>query len=1492
MDRPSDWHPDITLEQRSDEQGQAEISEHLTRLQRLLDAAVDGIVVLDGECTIQFASEAVQSSLGYDGAWLTGRPIGAMLASETGNTTFDVETTAEFRAVLSAESSLAVALEAADGTVVPVTLTTSPLDSGGVVCLITDGLTDEVDQQQPVAGENSQQQYRTVVQTIADPIYVLDETGEIQQVNDAMVEYTGYEREKLLDRSVDEIMSAQEEQTVTETLRTMVHSGEHEAKTVEATLVTSDGELLLTEARISALTDEEGRYAGAVGVLRDIGDRKERERDLELLKEVLTRVFRHNIRNELMIIQGHAEMATDDEERLQSHLDTILDTSQRLLDHSEKARLIERVIETDELHDINLTGEVDTVIERLRNEHPEATIAVDVPDETTVVAHPDIGSAITELVENAVIHAEGDPTVDLWAEEHETFQTLYVQDRSGGLSEHELDVLRSGSESRFEHSSGVGLWLVRWLVEYSEATLLVHRTTDGTLMGIRFYRSTKSDDERTRIDVNSPVARVPARIREFDHPAGDSVVGRTDELHELENHYDATKRTGGHAVFISGDVGAGKTTLVNEFQTRLTDSDDPPVVATGSCVRDVTPPYHGIRQVLTSLSLDADQQELLADVASGVDDDPETVKHRRQALFADIAAKIREIATEQPVVLVLEDVHWADTTTIDLLEYLLEEVGRWARPVLFVGTYRHSEIDDQHPLTAVLSHADESGREQVLELSPLEHGDVAMVLEDILGVEKLPEDFVDAVQTQTGGSPLFVDAIGQQLADQLGPELVATELPADPAEVTLPDTVETVVTDRRDKLDEAALSVLELGAVVGNRVPLDLLLAASTRPTAVLLDHVEELVDAGLWERRDGTIQFVHGVVREQALQAIDESRRKALHERVATEIETVYSESLADHYGQLAKHYQKAGILEKALSYYQRAGDQSMELYAHERARQQYCTGRALAEAIGDDTALLALTEKVVDVSLAIGEYEDVSEHLEFLRGHVGPDATDRRQQIALLEAKHARLQSEFDAAIEAATAGIEIDRTPSETLCRLLGQKGTAERQQSKYEEARETAQKQREMATEIGNTAMEGDGYRKLGVIAKNEGEYEMAAGYQKQALERFEAVGDRKRIANVRTHLGVIADMQGEYDEAIHHYQQAKEMFEEMSLRQNRAYAETNLGAVAFERGRYDRAYDAYTDALTTFTELGDTHALGITRMNLGELTRERGEFDRAREYYQEALAELEDVGDTRSVAMVRAGLGRTATAQGNYTHAKAELEAAYSVYEETDNEADIGRVLTALGTVARKRKNTDRAREYFEDALAAYEAIGDDHRIARPHLELARLDRQEGVIEQAIDRVERAGEIASENEDNDLAADCYVERGCLARHREAVDRAHEHFDDALALYEKMGDEHGVATVRLQQGKLARTELQYNEAQTLFERAFQTFETIEALDDALRTLEKLVETCRELDQHDRAHQWCQQAQELLVEGPDGLQPLHEEWITRQVSELENAGDETLD
>lgn len=480
----SDWGPTVDRKLLSGADNEDELEAEIEMIERLVDAAVGSVISLDGAGYVGFADEGVRSLLGYDPDRVVGSSVQELLASQSVvDELFDVTSASAFRErVLGGGevSDLTVPLESVDGTVVPVSLSTVAVENRCVVCLL----------QETESHEHERAFAHRVVDSANDPIYAVDPSGTVRWANKAMGRYVGYDREELLGRPIRELVpDAESGQQTGGGLE--LAGRDQQARTIETALVTSTGESILSEVSIAPLTGEGDEYAGSVGVLRDITERTERERQLELLKKMLTRVFRHNVRNELTVIQGHAELVRlADNNEIADHGDAIIESARRLFDHSEKARLIERVLETETLDRKNIAREARAAVTSVTWNHSDTDIDVDLPEEVVVEAHPEIRKAIEELVENAIIHTPPDqqPSVAVWLEEDDQTVRLCVEDNAGGLADHEFEVLQTGKESDLEHGSGVGLWLVRWLAESSDAELLVDPVDGGTLMSIQFHR--------------------------------------------------------------------------------------------------------------------------------------------------------------------------------------------------------------------------------------------------------------------------------------------------------------------------------------------------------------------------------------------------------------------------------------------------------------------------------------------------------------------------------------------------------------------------------------------------------------------------------------------------------------------------------------------------------------------------------------------------------------------------------------------------------------------------------------------------------------------------------------------------------------------------------------------------------------------------------------------------------------------------------------------
>ncbi|WP_308220121.1 histidine kinase N-terminal 7TM domain-containing protein [Halorientalis marina] len=248
---------------------------------------------------------------------------------------------------------------------------------------------------------------------------------------------------------------------------------------------------------VTPISYEGGDVSGRLVVLRDVTELKEREAELALLKQVLARVLRHNVRNSLSVVISRAETLEERTTGEEADLAAgIVEQSRTLARRSEKARSIERIVDRDQRlveRDIcrSLTGLVDS----FKNEFLDADIELDVPPTCRVRADSGIDVALENLLENALLHGDS-PTVTVTVERTAERALIRVVDDGPGIPDHELAVLDAESETPLEHGSGIGLWLVTWILDRSDGTVSFERTDGRTVATVELQRVPENDVDR------------------------------------------------------------------------------------------------------------------------------------------------------------------------------------------------------------------------------------------------------------------------------------------------------------------------------------------------------------------------------------------------------------------------------------------------------------------------------------------------------------------------------------------------------------------------------------------------------------------------------------------------------------------------------------------------------------------------------------------------------------------------------------------------------------------------------------------------------------------------------------------------------------------------------------------------------------------------------------------------------------------------------------
>src|SRR3954447_2093539 len=431
--------------------------------------------------------------------------------------------------------------------------------------------------------------------------------------------------------------------------------------------------------------------------------------------------------------------------------------------------------------------------------------------------------------------------------------------------------------------------------------------------------------------------------------AGGVFVGRERELERLRESVDTALAGRGSLQLLVGEPGIGKTRAAEELATYAHVSGAR--VYWGRCREDEgAPAYWPWVQAIRSYARDADPvalawqlgggaaevARLIPEVAEKLDIEPGEGADSEKArfrLFDSITSLLLAAARDRPIVIVLDDLHWADEPSLLLLRFAARELA--SSGLLILGTYRDVELGRHHPLARMLgemSGIEGSGR------IPLRGLSVAAVERyiEMTASTPSPPGLAEAVQVQTDGNPFFVGEVVRLLASE--GTLTAGGSAAD---LEIPQGVREVVGRRLDRLSEETNEALRVAAVIGRDFDRELVgLVAEQSPEELMQAAREAIAERLVTDLGDGQYSFAHALVRDTLYEELSPPKRSVLHERAGLAIEEVCGGVVDERLGELAHHFLAAaprGDLDKAIDYAQRAGEQDMEQLAYEDAADVY---------------------------------------------------------------------------------------------------------------------------------------------------------------------------------------------------------------------------------------------------------------------------------------------------------------------------------------------------------------------------------------------------------------------------------------------------------------------------------------------------------------------------------------------------------------------------
>lgn len=768
------------------------------------------------------------------------------------------------------------------------------------------------------------------------------------------------------------------------------------------------------------------------------------------------------------------------------------------------------------------------------------------------------------------------------------------------------------------------------------------------------------------------------------------VAGREAQLERLRASFANALNGKPQVVLLSGNAGAGKTVLIREFCKQVQRSNANVVVACGQCAGGRGDPYLPFIEIARLLTGDvagdlgprivdhtnaqrlknigvttaeimvevggdlvgifvpgADLLERVVSVvgkALGIAWIPHLKKQvenpssregfKPEQFFEQFSRVLSTLATTAPLILTVDDLHWADNGSLELLFYLARRLRSATNlPILLLGTYRPAEIrlgrdGGRHPLEGIVNEVRRYWPDAEIDLEKAQGGETGLAfVEALVDTEpnRLDADFRMFLFRRTDGHPLFTVEILRMLK-QRGTLVKDSDdrwVLVQPITLEeLPDSVEAVIEERIQRLERQLRDILTCGSVEGERFTAEIIARVRQVEEMKLADQLNDELEKRHFlvvstsevraaQKRLHTYRFIHAIFQQYVYENLSEMQRQQLHRAVGETLEALYADNAAMVAAQLARHFNVAGEDERAIKYLMLAGDQAATAYANADALRQYLRARqVIARSDGDRTVQqyrlacslariyarqgrpserLAEISRMLQLAEALGDKKKVGEAHIFQSAYfIGSgDYLSGRQ-----------------AADEALMVLNEINDEQGAAEARLA--LGEACEHLARHDEALQHLRAAADMFQHHGNRTGLADAVRLQALVHLHRNDYPEALAQAEQAVALYKQSGDRIGEDEALRYIGDIHHARGEYEEALEVYESVLRIRRQIGNRAREGGALGDMGDVHLFVGNYQESLELHCQSLAIDEEVGYRygqawchHDIGVIRSNLAE-----------------------------------------------------------------------------------------------------------------------------------------------------------------------------------------------------------------------------------------------------------------------------------------------------
>jgi len=883
-------------------------------------------------------------------------------------------------------------------------------------------------------------------------------------------------------------------------------------------------------------------------------------------------------------------------------------------------------------------------------------------------------------------------------------------------------------------------------------------------------------------------------VSDLKHQRRRPLIDREKPLKLLHTCWRQVQSRQGQLVFVTGEPGVGKTSLVQQFAVEC----EPPVLLIGRCQEpDSSPIYQPFTEALRTYFatvppelLDEEARRhishfsrLVPEVHQILPDLPKPPmlepKQEQLRLMSNLTQFIKQATVERPWLLILDDLHWADRSSLDLLRYLGHHLPTMA--LLIVATYRDDELERGHALWQTLRDLNSFPNARTITLGRLDHDGVEQVLANIWK-QPAPVALTERIYEQTAGNPFYVEEIAKTLVDDglIIAQAGQWHFP-DIEEVRLPRSVREAVWRRIHYLSPDTQSLLRQAAVLGQTFRFDDLREMSGLSEWEVLEHLDVALERQLlWEEPtlgESLLCFSHVEVQYVLYDDMGPLRRRMLHRQAGEALERRALADLNPLAEELAHHFCKADEFDRALVYSIQAARQAQADYANEtalvwytntldmlnqldpresvsfqrlrlpvhkflgevltlmgrydEALNHYYSAQALVEAEamtdGKNRSLADLCGSVATVYERRSEYDAAFKYLEAGLNYLGDDKfNNEAARIFLVGARAFDHQGQLDQAIDWCQRSLVIVsqiRSPEaqQTMAQVFNRLSAICLFRGYFDVVIHFCQESIDIHREIGNVAGEVSPHTHLGVAYFLQGIWAKAEEAYATSLNIAKKVGDIDGYSRASNNLADLYFCRGEWIKAFHFYEENRAVWQQIGMAKDEAKSLSRMAQVHIYRQEWAEALECLARSQAIFTDVGAKDYMPELDRRWGEYWLGTGDLERALVQLHRAVDLAAQQGNPLQEGKSRRMLGEAYLQRSEPEQALAMLDRSLAILNDFNISYEAARTKTILSRAALALGDQKRARQLLTAVAELFESLGAEADLAKVRVLQARIN---------------------------------------------------------------------------------------------------------------------------------------------------------------------------